>query len=70
MCELGVDEATIRELGGWKTKNMIDRYAHPSWDHKREILERLNKVPLILPLGTEENHSSNLTTTLNSVNIK
>jgi integrase len=51
MCELGVDEATIMQLGGWKTRSMIDRYAHPSMDHKREVLERLNKVPLILPLG-------------------
>ena len=50
MCELGADEATTMELGGWKTRSMINRYAHPSTDHKREVLERLNKVPLILPL--------------------
>lgn len=53
MCELGVDEATIMQLGGWKTRSMIDRYAHPSTDHKREALEKLNKVPLILPLGNK-----------------
>ena len=46
MCELGIDEATIMELGGWKTRSMINRYAHPSMDHKREALEKLNKVPL------------------------
>ncbi len=45
MCELGVDEATIMEIGGWKTRSMINRYAHPSMDHKREALEKLNKVP-------------------------
>ena len=28
--EAGVPEATIMELGGWKTRSMIDRYAHPS----------------------------------------
>ena len=54
MCELGVDEATIMEIGGWKTRSMINRYAHPSMDHKREALEKLNKVPLILPLVEEE----------------
>jgi integrase len=45
MCELGIDEATIMELGGWKTRSMINRYAHPSMDHKRAALEKLNKVP-------------------------
>jgi integrase len=53
LCELGVDEATIMQLGGWKTRSMIDRYAHPSTDHKREALEKLNKVPLILPLDNK-----------------
>ena len=66
MCELGVDEATIQGIGGWKTRSMINRYTHPSMDHKREALEKLNKVPL----GTEDNHPSNLTTPLNRVNIK
>ncbi len=53
MCELGVDEATIMQIGGWKTRSMIDRYAHPSTDHKREALEKLNKVPLVLPLDNK-----------------
>jgi hypothetical protein len=70
MCELGVDEATIRELGGWKTKNMIDRYAHPSWNHKREALKRLEKVPPKLPPNKNQAHTSDLTTTLTSDNIK
>ena len=69
MCELGVDEATIMEIGGWKTRSMINRYAHPSMDHKREALEKLNKVPLILPLVEEDKHPSKSTTPLNSVNI-
>jgi len=70
LCELGVDEATIRELGGWKTKNMIDRYSHPSMNHKRETVERLEKVPPILPPHQNQAHTSNLTTTLTSDNIK
>ncbi len=57
LCELGVDEATIRELGGWKTKNMIDRYSHPSMNHKREAVEKLEKVPPKLPLNQNQMHS-------------
>jgi len=70
MCELGVDEATIRELGGWKTKNMIDRYAHPSMNHKREAVEKLEKVPLNSTLNKNQDHTPNLNATLNSDNIK
>jgi integrase len=70
MCELGVDEATIMELGGWKTRSMINRYAHPSTDHKREVLERLNKVPLILPLVEKDEHPSNLTAMPTGENIR
>jgi integrase len=70
MCELGVDEATIQELGGWKTRSMIQRYAHPSMDHKREALEKLNRVPLVFPLGDKKTISSNVTTTLTSDNIR
>ena len=65
MCELGVDEATIMEIGGWKTRSMINRYSHPSTDHKREALEKLNKVPLV----EKDEHSLKLTTPLSSVNI-
>ena len=49
MCELGVDEATIQELGGWKTRSMINRYAHPSINHKRKALEKLDEVPPKVP---------------------
>ena len=51
MCELGVAETAIQKLGGWRTKAMISRYSHPSMDYMRESLEKLDKVPLILPLG-------------------
>lgn len=70
MCELGVDETTIRELGGWKTRSMIDHYAHPSMKHKREALEKLSKVPLNFTLGRNQLHPSNLTTTPTGENIK
>jgi integrase len=70
MCELGVDEATIQELGGWKTRSMIKRYAHPSMDHKREALEKLSRVPLILPLVDKKTYPSNMAKTLTSDKIK
>ena len=70
MCELGIDEATIQELGGWKTRSMIKRYAHPSMDHKREALEKLSRVPLILPLVDEKTYPSNLTKTPTCYKIK
>jgi len=37
----GVDLLTIKELGGWKTLAMVQRYAHLSPDHKRAALGRL-----------------------------
>jgi len=37
----GVDLLTIKELGGWKTLAMVQRYAHLSRDHKRAALGRL-----------------------------
>ena len=37
----GVDLLTIKELGGWKTIQMVQRYAHLSPDHKRQAIERL-----------------------------
>jgi integrase len=37
----GVDPLTIQQLGGWKTLQMVQRYAHLSPDHKRQAIERL-----------------------------
>jgi hypothetical protein len=53
------------EIGEWKTRSMINRYALPLMDHKREVLEKLNEVPIV----EKDKHSLNLTTPLNSVNI-
>ena len=67
--ELGMAETAIQKMGGWKTRSMIDRYAHPSMDYMREAVEKLSKVPLILPLGEEERQSSKLTTPLTNFSI-
>jgi hypothetical protein len=37
----GVDPLTIQQLGGWKTLQMVQRYAHLSPDHTRQAIERL-----------------------------
>jgi len=37
----GVDPLTIQQLGGWKTLQMVQRYAHLSPDHKRQASGRL-----------------------------
>jgi site-specific recombinase XerD len=37
----GVDLLSIKELGGWKTLSMVQRYAHLSPGHQRQAIERL-----------------------------
>jgi integrase len=37
----GVDPLTIKELGGWKSLAMVQRYAHLSPSHRRTAIERL-----------------------------
>jgi hypothetical protein len=37
----GVDLLTIKELGGWKSLQMVQRYAHLSPSHRRSAIERL-----------------------------
>jgi len=37
----GVDLLTIKELGGWKTLSVVQRYAHLSPGHQRQAFERL-----------------------------
>ncbi|MDP3939739.1 MAG: site-specific integrase [Deltaproteobacteria bacterium] len=37
----GVDLLTLKELGGWKTLSMVQRYAHLSPGHQRQAIERL-----------------------------
>jgi integrase len=47
----GVDLRTVQELGGWKSLNMVQRYAHLSQDHKRQAVELLaeNSTSLFTP---------------------
>lgn len=37
----GVDLLTIKDLGGWKSLPMVQRYAHLSPSHRKEAIERL-----------------------------
>jgi hypothetical protein len=37
----GVDILTIKELGGWKSLKMVERYSHIGADHRRAAIERL-----------------------------
>jgi integrase len=37
----GVDLLTIKDLGGWKTLTMVQRYAHLSKGHRQSAIERL-----------------------------
>jgi integrase len=37
----GVDLLTIKDLGGWKSLAMVQRYAHLSPSHRRQAIERL-----------------------------
>jgi integrase len=41
----GVDLLTIKELGGWKSLTMVQRYAHLSPSHRRTAIERLVSRP-------------------------
>jgi integrase len=37
----GVDVLTIKDLGGWKSLSMVQRYAHLSPSHRQQAIERL-----------------------------
>jgi integrase len=38
----GTDLGTLQELMGHKNINMIKRYSHPTSEHKKRAIERLN----------------------------
>jgi len=48
----GVDLRTVQELGGWRTFQMVQRYAHLASDHLRGAVERrrLRNYTLTTPL--------------------
>ena len=50
----GVDLLTLKELGGWKSLQMVQRYAHLSPSHRRSAIERLVRRPTSASLGTEQ----------------
>lgn len=39
----GADSLTLQELGGWKSPNMVKRYAHLSQQHKQQAVDRLGE---------------------------
>ena len=45
----GVDLLTLKELGGWKSLPMVQRYAHLSPSHRRSAIERLVARPAADP---------------------
>jgi hypothetical protein len=47
----GVDLLTLKELGGWKTLSMVQRYAHLSPGHQRQAIERLVTQVHVHPSG-------------------
>jgi hypothetical protein len=40
----GVDALTLKDLGGWKTLTMVQRYAHLAPNHLHAAVERLVPV--------------------------
>jgi len=37
----GVDPLTVKQLGGWKTLSMVQRYAHLQPAHLRDAVDRI-----------------------------
>lgn len=48
-----VDLLAIKELGGWKTLSMVQRYAHLSPGHQRQAIERLVTRAVAVPRTAE-----------------
>ncbi len=51
----GTDLRTIQELGGWRSIQMVERYAHLSDDHKREAIDSLSRENMVTVFTTSEN---------------
>ncbi len=41
-----VDLVTVKELGGWKSLEMVERYANPSEEHKRRAIASIHFTTL------------------------
>ena len=50
----GTDLRTIQELGGWRSIQMVERYAHLSDEHKRAAIESLSRENLVTVFPTSE----------------
>ena len=49
----GMDILAIKELGGWKTLSLVQRYAHLSPGHQRQAIERLVTRSVSAPRAAE-----------------
>jgi site-specific recombinase XerD len=45
MCQRGTPLQVLKELGGWETMEMVQRYAHLSADHLARWVEPLTAEP-------------------------
>jgi integrase len=54
----GVDPLTVKELGGWRTLAMVQRYAHLAPGHLAAAVERLVSVPPTEPVNAHANGSA------------
>ncbi|MGH7800984.1 MAG: tyrosine-type recombinase/integrase, partial [Thermodesulfobacteriota bacterium] len=63
----GVDIVTVQELMGHKDITMTKRYSHPTPEHKKQAVERLNMGVMDTYLDTSYNktESKAIVTTLN-----
>lgn len=44
MRQSGVGLADLQELGGWRSQNMVQRYAHMNVDHLRDAASRMDSI--------------------------
>lgn len=54
----GVDIVTVQELMGHKSINMTKRYSHPTPEHKKQAVERLNSSAMDTYLDTDYTNRS------------
>ena len=64
----GADLRTVQELGGWKSLNMVQRYAHLSQEHKRNAVELLVENSTTIFTNAGESTGTPETRNVKSVN--
>ena len=50
----GTDLRTLPELGGWRSIQMVERYAHLSDDHKRAAIDSMQRGKMVTVSTTSE----------------